>query len=243
MQCEGSACFRNQSTAQSRGTASFPLSTMTPLTASSTIQSAIKSIHPKSRLENFSFLPKIETAQDVIAFAKEHECTVMDLTFVDVPGTLQHTSKPIHELEDVLRGGAGFDGSSIRGFQQIQESDMLLIPDSATAFLYTFSSEPTVSLLCDVKDPVSAHLYDSSPRTVAHRAIAYLKESGIADTAYFGPEAEFFIFDNVQFDQGPGGAFYKVDSNEAIWNTGREEQGGNHGYKIRHKEGYFPSSP
>ena len=213
------------------------MSTLTPTLKDSVFA---KAMHQG---EDLSFTPKIKTAEDVLNFAKKHQATMADFTFVDVPGTLQHTSKPIHELEDVLRGGAGFDGSSIRGFQQIQESDMLLIPDAATAFLDTFSAEPTVSLLCDVKDPVSAHLYDSSPRTVAHRAIAYLKESGVADTAYFGPEAEFFIFDNVQFDQGASGAFYKVDSNEAIWNTGREEQGGNHAYKIRHKEGYFPSSP
>src|SRR3990167_8741033 len=239
MQCEGSACFRNQSTAQSRGTASFPLSTMTPLTASSTIQSAIKSIHPKSRLENFSFLPKIETAQDVIAFAKEHECTVMDLTFVDVPGTLQHTSKPIHELEDVLREGAGFDGSSIRGFQQIEESDMLLIPDPATAILDSFKGETTISVLCDVKDPISGKLYDSSPRTIAKRAVERLENSGIADTVYVGPEAEFFIFDSVRYDASAHGASYDVDSNEAIWNTGKPGPG----YAIRHKEGYFPESP
>ena len=218
---------------------------MTPLTASSTIQSAIKSIHPKSRLENFSFLPKIETAQDVINFAKEHECTVMDLTFVDVPGTLQHTSKPIHELEDVLREGAGFDGCSIRGFQQIQESDMLLIPDPTTAYLDPFTAEPTLSLLCDVRDPFSTDLYDRSPRTIARRAVEMLTKSGIADTAYFGPEAEFFIFDHVSYDAGTASAHYMVDSEEAIWNSGSGEAktDRNLGYTIRHKEGYFPAAP
>ncbi|MDO8648521.1 MAG: type I glutamate--ammonia ligase [Candidatus Peregrinibacteria bacterium] len=178
-----------------------------------------------------------------MAFAKKHQTTMLDLTFVDVPGTLQHTSKPLHELEGVLEGGAGFDGSSIRGFQQIEESDMLLIPDIATAFLDTFSLEPTLSVLCDVRDPLSGQLYDSSPRTIARRAMKYLEDSGIADSAYFGPEAEFFIFDSVRFSQASNKAFYEVDSEEAVWNTGREEEGGNMGYKIRHKEGYFPVPP
>ena len=192
---------------------------------------------------DLDFTPKLQTAKDVLDFAKKHNVTMADFTFVDVPGTLQHTSKPLHELEGVFEGGAGFDGSSIRGFQQIEESDMLLIPDVKSAYLDTFSSEPTVALLCDVKDPTSGKLYDSSPRTIAHRAVKHLEESGIADAAYFGPEAEFFVFDSVRFDQSAKGAFYEIDSNEAIWNTGKAQEGGNLGYKIRHKEGYFPSSP
>ena len=173
------------------------------------------------------------------------EATVLDLTFVDVPGTLQHTSKPIHELEDVLKSAAGFDGSSIRGFRQIQESDMLLVPDPATAMLDTFKSEQTVAVLCNVKDPITGEFYDASPRTVAMRAMEYLKNSNVADSGYFGPEAEFFIFDSVKYDTSAHGASYDVDSNEGIWNTGRGEDGmaGNLGYKIRHKEGYFPTSP
>lgn len=193
--------------------------------------------------EDLGFTPTIETAEDLMAFAKKHRATMSDFTFVDVPGTLQRTTKPIHELLDVLEGGAGFDGSSIRGFQQIQESDMLLIPDIKSAFLDTFSQEPSISLLCDVQDPVTGKLYGNSPRTIAKRAVAALEASGIADTAYFGPEAEFFIFDNVRYDQSAGSAFYSVDSEEAAWNTGREETGGNMGYKIRHKEGYFPTAP
>ena len=195
--------------------------------------------------EDLSFTPKMKTAEDVMAFAKKHNCTVLDLTFVDVPGTLQHTSKPIHELEDVLKGAAGFDGSSIRGFKQIQESDMLLVPDPATAILDTFKMEETISVLCNVKDPVSGEWFDNSPRTVAMRAMDYLKHSNIADTAYFGPEAEFFVFDSVKYDMASNGASYEVDSSEAIWNTGADEMGmkGNLGYKIRHKEGYFPTSP
>ena len=195
--------------------------------------------------EDLSFTPKMKTAEDVMAFAKKHECTVLDLTFVDVPGTLQHTSKPIHELEDVLKSAAGFDGSSIRGFRQIQESDMLLVPDPATAILDTFKTEQTVSVLCNVKDPITGEFYDSSPRTVAMRAMEYLKNSNVADSGYFGPEAEFFIFDSVKYDTSAHGAMYDIDSNEGVWNTGKAEDGmeGNLGYKIRHKEGYFPTSP
>lgn len=200
-------------------------------------------ILPLSAGSDLEFRPAIKNAKDLQAFAKKHRVTMVDYTFVDVPGTLQHTSKPLHELEGVLSGGAGFDGSSIRGFQQIEESDMLLIPDVTSAYLDTFLGEPTLSVLCDVKDPVSTSFYDRSPRTIARRAVEALEKSGIADTAYFGPEAEFFILDNVQYGEGPDGAFYKVDSNEAIWNTGRAEPEGNMGYKIRHKEGYFPASP
>ncbi len=189
-----------------------------------------------------SLLPTM-TAKDVIALAKKHKATMLDLTFVDVPGTQHHTSKPIHELEDVLKDGAGFDGSSIRGFQQIEESDMLLIPDPDTAYMDPFTEEPTLSLLCDVVDPLSRKPYQRSPRTIAHNAVAYLKKTGIADTAYFGPEAEFFIFDNVQYAAGNHAAHYSVDSIEATWNSGAPSDGGNLGYTIRHKEGYFPSSP
>lgn len=201
------------------------------------------SVLPLSAGTDLEFRPAIRTAKDLFAFAKKHHVTMVDYTFVDVPGTLQHTSKPLHELESVLEGGAGFDGSSIRGFQQIEESDMLLIPDLASAFLDPFLGEPTLSLMCDVKDPVSGELYDRGPRTIAHRAVNALQRSRIADTAYFGPEAEFFIFDSVRYGEGPQGAFYAIDSDEAIWNTGKEEGGSNLGYKIRHKEGYFPVSP
>ena len=194
-----------------------------------------------SKLDHYGFLPTIRTKQDVLDFAKKHQCTMLDLTFVDVPGTLHHTSKPIHQLEDVLEGGAGFDGSSIRGFQQIQESDMLLIPDLSTACLDPFTEEPTLSLLCDVRDPFSKDLYDRSPRTIARKTLQFLADSGIADTAYFGPEAEFFIFDHVSYDVGTGASHYRVDSEEATWNSGDGEK--NLGYTIRHKEGYFPAAP
>jgi glutamine synthetase len=183
-------------------------------------------------------------AKDVIALAKKHNCTMIDLTFVDVPGTLQHTSKPIHELESVLEDGAGFDGSSIRGFQQIQESDMLLIPDTDTAVVDGFMHEPTLSFLCDVVDPLSRHLYPRSPRTIAKRALEFLKKSNVADKAYFGPEAEFFIFDHVSYGVNAGSAHYRVDSEEATWNSdGMDGDMPSLGYTIRHKEGYFPAAP
>lgn len=204
-------------------------------------QMEMKSVDETSDLE---FLPSLMTVQDVLSFAEDQGATMLDLTFTDVPGTMQHTSCPVHELtESNVKAGFGFDGSSIRGFQEIQESDMLLIPDVQTAFLDTFSGEPTVSVICDVQDPLTGELYGSSPRTIAKRAVESLSRSGIADTAYFGPEAEFFIFDSVQYDQSPGSASYRVDSCEAIWNTGNHEEGRNLGYKIRHKEGYFPGPP
>ncbi len=184
------------------------------------------------------------TAKEVIALAKKHHCTMMDLTFVDVPGTLHHTSKPIHQLNDVLAEGAGFDGSSIRGFQQIQESDMLLIPDPETAIIDPFMREPTLSMLCDVREPMKKDLYERSPRTIAKKAVNFLTKSGLADTAYFGPEAEFFIFDHVSYTAGVGEAHYRVDSEEATWNSGEcNGESPNLGYTIRHKEGYFPASP
>jgi len=181
-----------------------------------------------------------ETVEEVEAMFIDQKCKVLDLTFVDVPGTLQHTSKTRSEVRGVLLGdGAGFDGSSIRGFQNIEESDMLLVPDPATAIIDPFGKEKTLSMICDVREPGSPELYKRSPRTIAKNAVAYLKKSGIADTAYFGPEAEFFIFDNVSHDAGPNHASYRVDSNEAVWNSHIPGSG----YHIRHKEGYFPSSP
>lgn len=182
--------------------------------------------------------------KELLAFAKKHDAKILDLTFVDVPGTMQHTSKPIRELPSVLEDGAGFDGSSIRGFQQIQESDMLLVPDASTAYMDPFRDEPTLSVMCDVVEPGSRKLYARSPRSVARRAMEQLKKSGVADKAYFGPEAEFFIFDHVSYQLGANAAHYEVDSDEATWNCGHDgEDMPNLGYTIRHKEGYFPCSP
>jgi len=221
---------------------------LTPAALTSLRKLSAMEAPPRPDLE---FLPAFQTAKDVHAFAAKHNAVITDLTFVDVPGTLQHTSCPLHELtEESAVSGLGFDGSSIRGFQEIQESDMLLIPDLASTFLDTFSEEPTISLLCDVRDPITGELYDASPRTIAHRAMAYLEESGIADTAYFGPELEFFIFDSVHYHQNANSCGYDVDSVEACWNMGKDQDhldgafhGGNLGYKIRHKEGYFPAPP
>ncbi len=183
--------------------------------------------------------------KNILDYAKKNNAQVLDLTFVDVPGTLHHTSKPIHQLEDVLKDGAGFDGSSIRGFQQIQESDMLLVPDTSTAMMDPFTEIPTLSLLCDVREPSAENLYERSPRTIAAKAVKVLQKSGVADTAYFGPEAEFFIFDHVSYDVNTGNASYRVDSEEAIWNSGGCDccEKPSLGYSIRHKEGYFPASP
>ena len=185
------------------------------------------------------------SAKDVIALAKKNKCTILDLTFVDVPGTMHHTSKPIHELEGVLKDGAGFDGSSIRGFQQINESDMLLIPDPNTAYIDPFTQEPTLSVMCDVREPHKKDFYERSPRTIARKAMDYLQKTGVADTAFFGPEAEFFIFDHVSYDVGTGHAHYRVDSEEATWNCDGDgcEDEPSLGYTIRHKEGYFPAAP
>ncbi len=183
------------------------------------------------------------TPRDVIARAQDEGVKVVDLRFVDLPGIWQHFSIPIEELtESAFEEGLGFDGSSIRGFQKIQESDMILVPDPSTAFMDPFTSEPTLVLICDVIDPLTRENYTRDPRFVARKAEQYLKSTGIADTAYFGPEAEFYILDEVRFDQNAHSAFYSIDSIEAIWNSGREENP-NLGFKVRHKEGYFPVPP
>ncbi len=181
--------------------------------------------------------------KDVIELGKKHGAVMMDFRFIDYPGKWQHTSFPFHRLsEDVFEEGFGFDGSSIRGFQPINQSDMLLIPDPISARMDPFTKHPTLVLLCNIVDPITKQPYSRDPRHVARKAEAYLKQTGIADTAYIGPEAEFFIFDDVRFEEGPGGSFYSVDSVEAAWNTGRDEKP-NLGNKVRHKEGYFPTPP
>ncbi|MBI3910339.1 MAG: glutamine synthetase beta-grasp domain-containing protein, partial [Armatimonadetes bacterium] len=165
---------------------------------------------------------------------------MVDVRFVDLPGIWQHFSMPAEELTaDAFEEGLGFDGSSIRGFQQIQESDMILIPDATTAFEDPFTQVPTLNLICDVVDPVTHEPYTRDPRYIARKAENYLASTGIADTAYFGPEAEFYIFDDVRFDQDSHSGYYFVDSIEGIWNSGREEKP-NLGFKPRYKEGYFP---
>ena len=180
---------------------------------------------------------------EVLDFARKHACVMVDLKFCDLPGVWQHLTVPIGQLAlDSFEDGFGFDGSSIRGFQQIQNSDMLIVPDPGTAALEPFTQHPTLSLVCDVVDPVTRLPYTRDPRFIARKAEAYLRTTGIADVAYFGPEAEFFIFDDVRFDQGHNFGFYQVDSVEGRWNSGREEEP-NLGYKVRYKEGYFPVPP
>ena len=180
---------------------------------------------------------------DVLAKIADEGIQFVDLRFCDLPGLMQHFSIPAHQLtSDVFADGIGFDGSSIRGFQEIQESDMILIPDSETAVVDPFRQHPTLNLNCYVHDPVTGESYSRDPRYIAKKAEQHLAGSGVADTAYFGPEAEFFILDDVRFDSNAASAYYYIDSVEAAWNSGREE-GPNLGHKPRHKEGYFPVPP
>ena len=185
-------------------------------------------------------------AKQVLEFAKKHNCVMVDLKFTDWPGVWQHISHPIHMLElSSFEDGFGFDGSSIRGWKAINDSDMLTIPDPATAMIDPFMSHPTLSLICDIVDPITREHYSRDPRWIARKAVNYLKSSGIGDTIYFGPEAEFFVFDSARFEGGPNRAFYYLDSIEGRWNSGREDDKGgpNLGYKPRYKEGYFPVAP
>jgi glutamine synthetase len=184
------------------------------------------------------------TPSDVVRLVQDQNIEVVDFRFCDLPGLMQHFSVPAHELsEEAFEDGYGFDGSSIRGFQEIQESDMLLIPDPNTAVVDPFRPHPTLNINCFVRDPVTGESYSRDPRYVAKKAEDYLRGTGLADTAYFGPEAEFYIFDSVRFDQNQNSSYHYVDSIEGAWNTGREEAGGNLGYKPRYKEGYFPVAP
>ncbi len=183
------------------------------------------------------------SVEKVMKFVKENNIEFVDLKFMDFPGQWQHFTVPISELsESSFENGFGFDGSSIRGWKAINESDMLIIPDSNTLFLDPFIVAPTISLVCDVYEPATKEKYERCPRNIAQKAEAYLLSTGIADTVYFGPEAEFFIFDDVRFDSEPNGSFYQVDSIEGRWNSGRDENP-NLGYKPRYKEGYFPVPP
>jgi glutamine synthetase len=183
------------------------------------------------------------TPKAVLDLAKKNEVKIVDIKFMDLLGTWQHFSVPTSELEESLfEDGLGFDGSSIRGWQAINNSDMLVMPDPTTAMMDPFMNDSTLSLLCNIVDPITKELYSKDPRNVAQKAEAYLKSTGIGDTAYFGPEAEFFIFDDVRYQNDSNQCFYAVDSEEGTWNSGRDEEP-NLGYKPRHKEGYFPVSP
>ncbi len=183
------------------------------------------------------------TPKDVIKMAQENKAVMANFKFLDYPGIWQHFAVPVSELrEEIFEDGLGFDGSSIRGWQAIHTSDMLIIPDAATAFMDPFMEYPTISLICNIVDPITKEFYSRDPRYIAQKAEAYLKSTGIGEVAYFGPEAEFFIFDDVRFDQNSNSGYYFIDSVEGIWNSGKVENP-NLGYKPRHKEGYFPVPP
>jgi glutamine synthetase len=183
------------------------------------------------------------TPNEVVKFAADNGAKMLDLRFMDFPGLWQHITVPISEFnEEVFEDGYGFDGSSIRGWQAINASDMLIIPDPTTAKMDPFMSTPTLVMICDIQDPITRENYSRDPRNIAKKAVAHLQASGIADTAYFGPEAEFFIFDDIRFDTTEHSGYYFIDSVEGQWNTGREE-GPNLGHKPRYKEGYFPVPP
>jgi glutamine synthetase len=186
---------------------------------------------------------KPKTPQDVLKMCKDNNVVCVDFKFMDLPGQWQHFTVPVSQLEESsFEEGFGFDGSSIRGWREINESDMLVLPDPQTAFIDPFTKHPTLSLVCNILDPITKERYSRDPRSVAINAENYLKSTGIGDTAYFGPELEFFIFDNVRFDSNSHEGYYHIDSDEGIWNSGRSwEKGPNLGYKIRAtRKGYFP---
>ena len=181
--------------------------------------------------------------KEVLAFVKENKVRMIDYKFIDFPGVWQHFTTPVSEFsEDVFEEGLGFDGSSIRGWQAIHASDMLIVPDAATANLDPFCQIPTLSLIVNIIDPITKESYSPDARHVSQQAEAYLKSTGIGDKAFFGPEAEFFVFDDIRFDQGHNYGYYYIDSVEGCWNSGKDE-GPNLGYKPRYKEGYFPVPP
>lgn len=196
-----------------------------------------------------------QTAKDVLKFAKDNKVEAVDLKFLDFLGLWQHFTIPPSELnEDLFEEGNGFDGSSIRGWQPIHASDMLVMPDPTTAVIDPFMALPTLSLICNIVDPITKEAYSRDPRNIARKADAYLKSTGVGDVAYFGPEPEFFVFDEVCYDQNQHTGFYMIDSAEGQWNTGRKtdrvnDRSGkvvealNLGYKPRYKEGYFPVAP
>ncbi len=183
------------------------------------------------------------TPREVLALCREKDVKAVDLRFMDFPGLWQHFTIPVSKLdEDVFEDGLGFDGSSIRGWQAINESDMLVVPQPETAWIDPFTELPTLAMICNIQDPITREDYSRDPRNVARKSLNYLKSTGIADTAYLGPEAEFFIFDDIRFEQNPHEGFYHIDSVEGEWNRGRAENP-NLGYKLRYKEGYFPVPP
>jgi glutamine synthetase len=185
-----------------------------------------------------------KTPKDVMQLIKDKGVKIVDLKFIDLPGIWQHCSFYIDEIsEKTITEGLAFDGSSIRGWKAINESDMLMVPDPNSAFIDPFMEGPTLSMTCSIREPRTGQPYSRCPRVIAGKALDYVKNSGVADTIYVGPEAEFFIFDDVRFDQTVNSGYYYVDSVEGRWNSGRKEDSGNLGYKPRYKEGYFPVPP
>jgi glutamine synthetase len=185
-----------------------------------------------------------KTPQEVLKYIQDNNIQIIDLKFIDMPGIWQHCSFYYDQIdESSFIDGVPFDGSSIRGWKAINESDMSMVPDPTTAWIDPFYAEPTLSMICSIKEPRTGEWYSRDPRSIAAKALEFLKNTGIGDTAFFGPEAEFFVFDDVRFDQAENKSYYYVDSIEGRWNTGREEDGGNLGYKPRYKEGYFPVAP
>jgi glutamine synthetase len=185
-----------------------------------------------------------KTAAEVLSYIKKEDVEMVDVRFCDLPGVMQHFTVPVSSFdESVFTDGLGFDGSSIRGFQEIHESDMLLLPDPTTARLDPFRTRKTLILNFFIHDPLTGEAYSRDPRNIAKKAEAYLKTTGIADTVFFGAEAEFYIFDSIRYDSTPESSYYYIDAKAAAWNTGKDEVGGNLGYKPRYKGGYFPVSP
>ncbi|PSB00631.1 type I glutamate--ammonia ligase [Merismopedia glauca] len=185
-----------------------------------------------------------QSAQEVLKMIQDNNIQLIDLKFIDTPGIWQHLTLYQDQIdESSFTDGVAFDGSSIRGWKAINESDMAMVPDPKTAWIDPFMKEPTLSMICSIKEPRTGEWYSRDPRSIAQKAIDYLVSTGLGDTAFFGPEAEFFVFDDVRFDQKENHSFYFVDSVEGRWNSGRKEAGGNLGYKPRYKEGYFPVAP
>jgi len=180
--------------------------------------------------------------KNIIEICKKENIGMIDLKFCDLPGAWQHFTVPLDQFnEDILKEGIGFDGSSIRGFKDIDDSDMVLIPDPETFVIDAFGVQPIGSMICDVCDPIIKTRFGNDARSIAKKAELFLKKSGIADTAYYGPEAEFFIFDRIEFGEEQNCAFHRIESAEANWSKNGEES--SFGYKIRNKEGYFPMAP
>lgn len=185
---------------------------------------------------------KPSSIEKVFMLIKKFNIKMIDFKFIDFPFQWQHFSIPVQQFnESAFENGYGFDASSIRGWKAINESDMIVIPDPDTAFIDPFVEVPTLSIICDVYDPITRERYERCPRSIAQKALLFLKSSGIADTVYFGPEAEFFIFNNVRFDSDINKSYYQIDSQEGVWNRGKEFP--NSGYIQRLKEGYFPVPP